>query len=103
MSHLIIKNGTVNARNVNTHKAMNGVEVNIFENKDTSPFLLDLYMRRFSGGESKKIQAFHAVLTPEQAVEIALELLDQARQCEGRRSNPTFAKYTQANGGDPHA
>ena len=53
-------------------KSKNDVEISVFDNTFT-PFTLDLYMRRFIG-EKRKIQAFHAELTPDQAKELIIDL-----------------------------
>lgn len=69
----------------------NGVEISIFDNID-SPFTLDLYMRRFIG-EKKRIQAFHAVLTTQQAQELITDLESKIAQCEARNICGDYAQY----------
>jgi len=77
---------------VTIYKSENGVEVCVFDN-GTTPFRLDLYMRRFGGGKSRRIQAFHADLTPEMAETIANALLEKAEKVRDRTGNPVYDRY----------
>ena len=74
-------------------KSKNDVEISVFDNTFT-PFTLDLYMRRFIG-EKRKIQAFHAELTPDQAKELIIDLQSKIETCEGRKTNKAYQKYLQ--------
>jgi hypothetical protein len=71
--------------------SQNGVEVSVFDNT-VSPFTLDLYMRRFIG-EKRRIQAFHAELTTEQARELIIDLQEKLNRCDERKTELAYQKY----------
>lgn len=75
------------------YRAQNGVEYAVYPNRDeVRPRTLDLYMRRFYG---KRIQAFHAMLTPDEADELAKDLMAMAMRL---RATADLEKE-----GEPHA